>query len=183
MDDAQKAAARDRAKDRLFDNILRLEDEAARLRTELDEQCRLLGMGSEREARLMAQLAESQARELRMREALTAVVVRMREVPAVQGDEFADLGAQARSAMNLRGDDSALREMIEAAKAEEREAIFCSVEQTWYAQGLDVRGASVSDFLAAIRARNADKPTGLSERVMTIFAQMQAVSHGRARKG
>lgn len=76
-----------------------------------------------------------------------------------------------------------MREMIEAAKAEEREAIFCSVEQTWYAQGLDVRGASVSDFLAAIRARNADKPTGLSERVMTIFAQMQAVSHGRARKG
>ena len=50
------------------------EKEIERLRADLAEQCRLLGLGGEREARLMARLAESQAREARLREALTALV-------------------------------------------------------------------------------------------------------------
>lgn len=128
-----------------------------------------------RVAVLEQELAAAQARTIRMVE-----LMRTLEDGDWNVELFQELCALANAAMS---DDAILREMIEAARVEEREAIFCSVEQTWYAQGLDVRGASVSDFLAAIRARNADKPTGLSERVMTIFAQMQAVSHGRARKG
>lgn len=65
-----------------------------------------------RVALLMAQLAESQARELRLREGVRHVLETATTVE----------GAKAGCAIILLypQDDSALREMIEAAKAEER---------------------------------------------------------------
>lgn len=65
-------------------------------------------------ALLMAQLAESQARELRLRD-----VFKWIEKNATAPEDTWYL-AQATRAIAIPSDDSALREMIEAAKAEER---------------------------------------------------------------
>lgn len=124
MDDAQKAAARDRAKDRLFENIFRLEDEVARLR---------------------AGLAASQARELRMRGAMRMFVKEAESygeawarcyvadfdrVASDSKEQRFRLLAVARDRLKSVGEsmvepidwDSALLEMIEVAKAEVRES-------------------------------------------------------------
>lgn len=89
-------------------------DAIRELRADNAEQCRLLGMGSEREARLMAQLAESQARELRLREALGVFrlnVCRDRLVPSYLEGAY----HMAGEALAIPKDDSALREMIAQA--------------------------------------------------------------------
>lgn len=70
-------------------------------------------------ALLMAQLAESQSRELRLREALD-------DLRSGDGDPWC-AEQQADSALALPFDDSVLREMVEAAKAEEREALMLPV--------------------------------------------------------
>lgn len=90
-------------------------------------------------AMLMAQLAESQAREAKLRELLTPEQYKFGKVPPF-------------------GDLTALREMIEAAKAEEREACAALVEQR-SARSRTVR-AAINDrqpepcqYAEAIRAR------------------------------
>lgn len=98
--------------------------------------------------KLRTALAESQAREAKLRDALTAVVVRMRGVPAVQGDEFKDLGMQARAAMNLRSDDTALRKMIAAAKNE-------GLEEAASVAGAADKSTHPADLADAIRARKS----------------------------
>ena len=78
-----------------------------------------------------------------------------------------------------------LREFARMVEEAEREACAKALEGIGASDaGAYLIGKDQADLCAAaIRARNPEKPSGLSERVMTVFAQMQAVSHGRARKG
>lgn len=123
-----------------------LAEEVREMRAELDEQCRLLGMGASREARLMAQLAESQARELRLREAIA-------EAHDCSLDDDHRAGRLiATTALAMPADDSALRAMIEAAKAEEREACVRVCEEL-YQGGNAPEDAGVGRCVEEIRAR------------------------------
>lgn len=127
----------------------------AQLRADLSEQCPLLGMSGEREARLMAQLAEGQAREATLRKALAEST----EWNWLDDDADASIPSWIREAIAIPSDDSALREMIEAAKAEEREAVLSlSAKQGWAMRNEDPFEDAVREILDlradAIRARS-----------------------------
>lgn len=96
-------------------------------------------------ARLMAQLAESQARELRLREWMDGNAEHATHCIRVQEDERG-CTCGLSELLTLQQDDSALREMIEAAKAEERAAIIAempgghSVDPQWVCDMIRARG-------------------------------------------
>lgn len=113
--------------DGYIDTNAHLRARVSDLECELAEQCRLLGMGSEREARLMALLAESQAREAKLRKACEKSANWL-SPNYVGSDEARQL---CYAAIALPSDDTALREMIAA----EREA--CA--KVCQAYGADMR--------------------------------------------
>lgn len=129
-----------------------LAEEVREMRADLAEQCRLLGMGSEREARLMAQLAEGMtaASSLAMHiwdkhykadapnfglcDSLPGVISQIDNM-------YAGLRNQLREAH-----EKELRELIEKARREERESIIAempgghSVDPQWVCDMIRARG-------------------------------------------
>lgn len=128
--------------DGYLDTNAHLRARVAELEHDLAEQCRLLGMGSEREARLMAQLAESQARDANLRKALQLCIGTLEEDGREHTAWF------AKRAIDLPADDTALRQMIEAARREESEnaAAVCDA--------LATRAGTAEECADAIRARS-----------------------------
>lgn len=118
MDDARKEEARERARGRLYEKILQLQDELDQLRVELPAM-------QAREVKLLADVQEA----------------------AKWSPEGCHSRYLLHRAINTHThDDTILREMIEAARQEERESIIaampggCSVDPQWVCDMTRARG-------------------------------------------
>lgn len=92
-----------------------LRAEVERLKFDLSEECRLNGMGSEREARLMAQVEEGRRENAKLREALEYVWDRIASDSKVTW-AIADMRLMVSQALSQPAPASPLMEALRAAK-------------------------------------------------------------------
>lgn len=131
-------------------------DIVERLRNVADEGYRFAGDAADEIVRLRADLAATHARAVRMVELMRKLREPDWHIESVR--EFQrELNAMDTA---LLSDDSALREMIKAARGEEREACASLVDVNQGVESWEIHGGQetidvLRDLAAAIRARKA----------------------------